>query len=157
MDNIRILIIRPLHFYCGNFWLQSERFFCSAAKRSLSYIVGSGGGSGASGGIGVGVPWKRGGGGGGSVLGYYDNPGFKRGSSLTSSINLAADNLDFVINDDDLEPGMHFTSINLSPVTVKQAFEDEILSHLSHYSHMRSTQSQSFLLSACVELLIITS
>ena len=135
--------------------LQSDIFFCSAAKRSLSYIVGSGGGSGASGG-GVGVPWKRGGG-GGSVLGYYDNPGFKRGSSLTSSINLAADNLDFVINDDDLEPGMHFTSINLSPVTVKQAFEDEILSHLSHYSHMRSTQSQSFLLSACVELLIITS
>ena len=132
--------------------------FCSAAKRSLSYIVGGGGGgSGASGGIGVGVPWKRGGGGGGSVLGYYDNPGFKRGSSLTSSINLAADNLDFVINDDNLEPGMLFTSINPPLVTVKQAFEDEILSPLSHYSHMRSTQSQSFLLSACVELLIITS
>ena len=100
------------------------------------------------------MPWKRGGG-GGSVLGYYDNPGFKRGSSLTSSINLAADNLDFVINDDDLEPGIYFTSINLSPV--KQAFEDEILFHLSHYSHMTNTQSESFLLSACVELLIITS
>ena len=91
------------------------------------------------------MPWKRGGG-GGCVLGYYDNPGFKRGSSLTSSINLAADNLDFVINDDDLEPGIYFTSINLSPVI--QAFEYEILSHLSHYSHMTSTQSQSFLLSA---------
>ena len=112
--------------YLVIFGYNLKGFFCSAAKRSLSYIVGSGGGSGASGGIGVGVPWKRGGG-GGSVLGYYDNPGFKRGSSLTSSINLAADNLDFVINDDDLEPGMHFTYINLSIVIVKHAFEDEIL------------------------------
>ena len=53
----------------------------NSGKRSLSYIVG---------GSNISTTSRKQSG--------YDNPGFRRGTSLTSSINLTADNLDFVID-----------------------------------------------------------
>lgn len=80
-------------------------------KRSLSYIVG---GAGGSNGLPT-PPWRK-------HQSGYDNPGFKRATSLTSSINLTADNLDFVIDSGMILLGMifHVSSVRLHVLRIRK-------------------------------------